>query len=179
MKLRASRGLKPSRGEGASLSWKLRENLAAVRNAVQANRQRLSVAKAELETELGKNFSTRTLERYIKNLVQVINASEKRPRYQTDPASYGLKLEGLRELEELSQAGHIDLYYGDESRVNMEPCIPYGWQFKNEDVFMPSEKGKGLNLFGLLSRDNRLVFKTTRGKVNSNFVIAQLGKASF
>ena len=85
----------------------------------------------------------------------------------------------MKELEELAQAGHIDLYYGDESRVNMEPCIPYGWQFKDEEVFMPSEKGKSLNLFGLLSRDNRFVFKTTRGKVDSNFLIEQLDALSF
>lgn len=85
----------------------------------------------------------------------------------------------MRELEGLSQTGLIDLYYGDESRVSMEPCIPYGWQFKDEDVFAPSEKGKGLNLFGLLSRDNKFVFKTTSGKVDSNFIIEQLDALSF
>jgi len=61
----------------------------------------------------------------------------------------------------MSQQGLIDLYYGDESSVSMEPCIPYGWQFKDEDVFMPSSKGKRLNIFGLLSRDNKLLFRTT------------------
>ncbi len=44
---------------------------------------------------------------------------------------------------------------------------------------MPSEKSKGLTLFGLLSRDNRLVFKITRGKVDSSFFIAQLDALSF
>ena len=44
---------------------------------------------------------------------------------------------------------------------------------------MPSEKGKSLNLFGLLSRDNRLVFKTTQGKVDSSFLIEQLDALSF
>ena len=85
----------------------------------------------------------------------------------------------MRELEELFQTGLIDLYYGDESRVSMEPCIPYGWQFKDETVFMPSEKGKSLNLFGLLSRDNKFVFKTTQGKVDSSFLIAQLEELAF
>lgn len=61
----------------------------------------------------------------------------------------------------------------------MEPCIPYGWQFKDEEVFMPSEKGKGLNLFGLLSCNNKLLFKTTRGKVDSNFIIEQLETLAF
>ena len=82
-------------------------------------------------------------------------------------------------MEKLARAGHIDLYYGDESRVSLEPCIPYGWQFRGEDVFMSSEKGKGLNLFGLLSRDNRFTFKTTRGKVDSSFVIEQLETLAF
>ncbi|MFL6283452.1 MAG: hypothetical protein ACJ74Q_09965 [Pyrinomonadaceae bacterium] len=53
----------------------------------------------------------------------------------------------MSELEHLSKLGLIDLYYGDESRVSMEPCVPYGWQFAGEDVFMPSIKGAGLNCF--------------------------------
>ena len=61
----------------------------------------------------------------------------------------------------------------------MEPCVPYGWQFKDEDVFMPSAKGKSLNCFGLLSRDNRLHFKTTTGRVNSDFVLEQLEHLAF
>ena len=72
-------GLKTKPGRGRKPILEAEGDLVAVRNAVQANRQRLSVAKAELETELGKNFSTRTLERYIKNLVQAINESESVP----------------------------------------------------------------------------------------------------
>lgn len=44
---------------------------------------------------------------------------------------------------------------------------------------MPSAKGKGLNLFGLLSRDNDFVFKTTRNKVDSRFVIEVLETLAF
>ena len=72
-------GLRTKPGRGRKPILEAEGDLEAVRNAVQANRQRLSVAKAELETELGKNFSARTLERYIKNLVQAINASENVP----------------------------------------------------------------------------------------------------
>ena len=56
----------------------------------------------------------------------------------------------------------------------LEPCIPYGWQFKGEEVFMPSGKGKSLNLFELISRSNKLLFKTTKGKINSAFIFEQL-----
>ena len=57
--------------------------------------------------------------------------------------------------------------------------MPYGWQFKDEDVWLPSAKGKGLNLFGLLSRDNDFVFKTTRNKVDSDFVTEVLETLAF
>ncbi len=55
------------------------KDLARVTEAVHANRQRISLAQAELEAELGKAFSTKTLERYIKNMVLAINESENVP----------------------------------------------------------------------------------------------------
>jgi|SRR5215213_3390188 len=39
-----------------------------VRQAVKEHRQRISLAKAELERSLGKEFSQRTLERFLRNL---------------------------------------------------------------------------------------------------------------
>ena len=82
-------------------------------------------------------------------------------------------------MERLSKASLIDLYYADESRVCLEPCVPYGWQFPDEDVFMPSAKGKGLNCFGLLSRHNKLLFTTTTQNINSAFVFDYLERFSF
>jgi transposase len=90
-----------------------------------------------------------------------------------------LKVEALAELEQLSRRGLIDLYYGDESRVCMEPCVPYGWQFPEEEVFMPSRKGPGLNCFALLSRANECWFDTTTERLTSAFVIEQLERLSF
>ncbi len=90
-----------------------------------------------------------------------------------------MKVECLSELEKLSEQGLIDLYYGDESRVCLEPCVPYGWQFADEDVFMPSSKGAGLNCFALLSRANDLIFETTRWRITSAWIIEQLERLSF
>jgi len=90
-----------------------------------------------------------------------------------------LKVECLGELERLSQSGLIDLYYGDESRVSLEPCVPYGWQFAGEEVFMPAAKGAGLNCFALLTRANDLLFETTRRSITSQFVVEQLERLSF
>lgn len=74
----------------------------------------------------------------------------------------------------MSEQGLIDLYYGDESRVSLEPCVPYGWQFKDEEVFMPSTQGKGLNCFALLSRANKCFFETTAKNIDARFIVEQL-----
>ena len=56
------------------------QDLASVKAAVAANRRRISVARAALEAALGKTFGTKTLERYLKNMVLAINESESVPR---------------------------------------------------------------------------------------------------
>jgi len=68
---------KPGRGRKPILDAE--KDLPSVKAAVAANRQRISLAKAALEAELGKSFSTKTLERYIKNMVLAINESENVP----------------------------------------------------------------------------------------------------
>jgi transposase len=88
-------------------------------------------------------------------------------------------VECLGELEELSKSGLIDLYYGDESRISMEPCVPYGWQFAGEEVFMPAAKGAGLNCFALLNRANDLLFETTRRHITGQFIVEQFERLSF
>jgi transposase len=55
-------------------------DLAAVRAAVENHRQRISVAKAELEETLDKQFCERTLSRFLKNLMPVTNASVDGPK---------------------------------------------------------------------------------------------------
>ena len=79
----------------------------------------------------------------------------------------------------MSEQGWIDLYYGDESRIALEPCVPYAWQFRAEEVFMPSDKGKGLNCFALLSRTNVCRFATTTQTMNGAFMVEQLEGLSF
>ena len=77
-------------------------------------------------------------------------------------------------MEEFSRNGSIDLYYADESRVSLEANVPYGWQFFDEEVFIPAEKGGALNIFGLLGRDNHLIYETTVEKITSQFILEQL-----
>ena len=92
---------------------------------------------------------------------------------------YEFKRECLSEFETLSQQDQIDVFYGDESRVSLLPCVPYAWQFADEQVTMPSEKGGGVNCFALVSRDNRLHLSLTEQTIDAAFVSEQLDAFSW
>jgi hypothetical protein len=90
------------------------------------------------------------------------------------PEVYEHKKAILGDLENLSEDRRIDLYYLDESRVSVEPCIPYGWQFPAEEVFMPTAKGNGLNCLAILGRNNRCLIETTEQNINSRMIFEWL-----
>ena len=85
----------------------------------------------------------------------------------------------MAELEQLYRSGLIDLFYGDESHVCSEGYVPYGWQFPNEKVFIPVEKGYKVNIWGLISRCNQNHWAITEQNIDATFVFDQLEKLSF
>lgn len=85
----------------------------------------------------------------------------------------------LGELETFSENGLLDLYYGDESGVGLEPCVPYAWQFADEQVSMPTGRGAGINCFGLFTRSNKSVIAVSENSITANFVVEQLERLSF
>ena len=95
-----------------------------------------------------------------------------------NPDVYALKRDVLQDLEALSEQGQIDLLYGDESCVSLLPCVPYGWQFADEQVAMPSQKGGGVNCFALLTRDNECHAHFTEGKVTAAWISERLDALS-
>ena len=66
------------------------------------------------------------------------------------------------------------MYYGDESGVSLLPNVPYGWQFPDEVVTMPSERGAHLNCFALLSRHNECFWRTTEERVTGVWIAEQI-----
>lgn len=65
---------RPGRGRKSILKS---EDLELVKAQVKASRQKISVARAELETSLEKSFSASTLKRYLKKTIAAINELEK------------------------------------------------------------------------------------------------------
>lgn len=72
-------GLQTRPGRGRKAILDADTDLEAVREAVRGNRQRLRVAKADLEEVLGKSFSDKTLRRFLKDTLHAINAFESVP----------------------------------------------------------------------------------------------------
>lgn len=78
----------------------------------------------------------------------------------------------------MRERGEIDLVYADASRVSTNAVVPYGWQFADEEVFMPAIPGAGINCFAFLTRTNWCQFATTRHSITSQFVLAQVEHVS-
>lgn len=87
---------------------------------------------------------------------------------------YEFRRQNLLDLERFSEQGKIDLLYGDQSRVSLQPYIPYAWQFSDEKVGLPSTSGGGMNCFALLSRSNRCVFEVTEENINAQWISERL-----
>lgn len=85
-----------------------------------------------------------------------------------------MKVECLADLEKRSDAGQIDLLYGDESHFSLLPYVPRAWVFADETVVLPSERGGNLSAFALLSRSNRCFVRTTEGRVTGDWIAEQI-----
>ena len=56
--------------------------------------------------------------------------------------------------------------------------MPYAWQFKDEEVWMPSTQGPGLNCFGLIRRDSSLLFEISTQNLTAEYLVERLDRLS-
>ena len=68
-------------------------------------------------------------------------------------------------LEEQDRLGHIDLFYADEVKFAEAGYVPYGWQFSAEDLAIEATRGKSINCFGFLKRNNEFFCKITQDNI--------------
>jgi transposase len=66
-------GLRDKAGRGRRAIFKA-EDFVIVKEAVQENAQRLKIAREKLKEELGREFSVKTLKRFLKSLIADTNA---------------------------------------------------------------------------------------------------------
>jgi len=74
----------------------------------------------------------------------------------------------------LSTTGNIDLYFGDESALSMNPCLPYGWQKRGETVGIVPQTNRKINVFGIFRADNYCFTRFSGENINGKSVIAAI-----
>lgn len=129
---------------------------------------------AGLSESLGKQVSKEMLKKFLKKLGYSYRRVRKRLKKSADPVEYAQKVKELKTLIELEQNGFLTIYYADEAGFSETPCVPYGWQPKNEPLSIPSQRGRRCNVFGLMSRQNELHAYSTLKSVDSTFVIQSI-----
>ena len=133
----------------------------SVRKAIENDRQSVKKAKEAWQQASGKKPPRVPSGLFIR-LGAGYRRIRKRPKGKPSPQLYAYKTEKLQELVQQEKDCLIDIYYGDESHICTEGYVPYGWQFRGEDVYIPSERGLRLNIFGMIDRNNRYEgFSTT------------------
>jgi transposase len=65
----------------------------------------------------------------------------------------------------------IDLFFGDQACVSMDPCLPYGWQLKGETIGILPRKDKKINLLGFFQADNTAITYQSKQNITSDFII--------
>ena len=81
-------------------------------------------------------------------------------------------MQNQQALQQMADAGLINLYYYDESGFTTVPSVPYAWQPAGTTLELPSFKSKRLNVLGFMSRGQQAYFHTTEGKVGTAQVAA-------
>ncbi len=89
-------------------------------------------------------------------------------------AEYNQGVQDLQTLMTLSTLKHIDLYFADESGFSRLPQIPYGWLPKGKQTGILSDSKRVMNVFGLMSLDQKLYTYPVKGTINSDFICQAL-----
>ena len=126
-----------------------------VRRTIENDRQSMKKAKEAWQQASGKKASGKYLPGFFIRIGARYRRIRKRSKGSPSPQLYAYNREKLQELVQQEKDGLIDLYYGDESHICMDGYVPYGWQFRSEDVYIPCERGFRLNIFGMIDRRNR------------------------
>lgn len=130
-------------GDASRPGAEANNGLLGRRIGTQSHRER-QAEREESERGMAAGFRKRSEREYLQVFFIRLGAGyrriRKRPKGKPSPQLYAYKTGKLQELVQQEKDGLIDLYYGDESHICTEGYVPYGWQFRGEDVYIPSER---------------------------------------
>ena len=92
-------------------------------------------------------------------------------RHKRDQENFDRCQPALKNAQDTEQKGIINLFYFDEARFSQQPCVPYAWQQKGEQLRLPSVKSRRVNILGFMNHSNDLFYYPVIGSVTSDTVI--------
>lgn len=137
------------------------------------NPQKLDEVALELSGDFNLNITYCKLRRFIKEKLKYTwHRFKKWLKPKQDPVEYQRIFEVLQQLKTLEESNFLDIFYGDQSSFSMNPNVPYGWQEKGNPIKIVPNKSTPINIFGLLSKDNKLEGYECFGSMTSSAMIA-------
>ena len=101
--------------------------------------------------QLGKTSSQETVKRILKRAGLRWKRMRNSLKHNRDEVLFHFFHKELEILSQMAQKEEIDLYYFDETGLNLNPHVPYAWQHKKETKPLPAQRGESLTVLGLLS----------------------------
>lgn len=92
-------------------------------------------------------------------------------RHKRDQEKFDRCQPALKNAQDAEQKGIINLFYFDEAGFSQQPCVPYAWQQKGEQLRLPSVKSRRVNVLGFMNRSNDLFYYPVIGSVTGDTVI--------
>ena len=105
----------------------------------------------QVSEELGKPLSPKVLKSALRRGGMVWKRLRNSLRSQRDPVLYQFFETELAQLKQMAQQEEIDLYYLDETGLNLNPQVPYAWQLQSTTACLPAQRGKGRTIVGIFS----------------------------
>jgi len=127
---------------------------------------------ADITTKTGVTICKETLRRICKRAGLSWRRVRKSLKNKRNAKAYDEAFNMIVELLEQEQSGKIDVYFYDESSFDLQPCVPYAWQAKGEQIELPSSRSKKLNVLGFLNKACHLESFVFEATVDTNVVVA-------
>lgn len=104
-----------------------------------------------MSEELGKSLDDRMIRRVLKRNGFRWKRLRQSLRNERDPVLFSFFQAELEQLKLMAKAEELDLYYLDETGLNLNPQVPYAWQLQGSTAELPAKRGAGKTIIGYFS----------------------------
>lgn len=151
-----------------------KENAVKVIALVNESPRSIKKVIAEIVETMGLSLSRSTIKRLCAENGMLWKRARKSLRSKRNPELFERSKLELADLIVRADNNEIGLVYFDESGFTLEPCVPYAWQFRGENIEIPSSKSKRLNVLGFVNRKCDFTSVVFEGSITSAEVIASI-----